>query len=67
MLTENQIEMNLSISAYEDDSEPIFPGTTFPIDLTLIGEFNSPDYFSVKGNVDVDAGNKVVANFERIK
>ena len=65
----NKISSSVTVTGDESDPEwePIFEGIKSPFKLILNGEFNSPDYFSMRGNVDDAPQHQVVLNCSRIK
>ena len=64
-LENNVVNATVIVSAHEADSEPIFDGLDYPFSLELVGEINSPEYFSMVGHVISKPSHKIVLNFRR--
>jgi hypothetical protein len=57
----------VSVRSDEMDQPFIIDGVSNPFELLLEGEFNSPDYFSMRGFVKDKPGSEIILNCSRVK
>jgi hypothetical protein len=65
-LTDGRIKASITATPYEQDAGAIFDGVRGQFHLNLEGEFNSPNYFSMRGSVVEAPSQEVVINCTRI-
>ncbi len=66
-LSDKVLKANVIATPYDSDAEPIFEEVVGQFTLDLEGEFNSPNFFSMRGKIVENPLHQIVLNCSRSK